>query len=161
MRGRNQFIRSVVEKIFFCFGRVTVKTGFVYSSAWTLLGADQTVLRLLGADQTVLKTIGCGPDGFGDYWKRDRVYLTKVKDTRIRRVWCDKQDISKYMKIRSVLMKMVIYDTTSIKNAISICADFESVVTLGLAQIKKENNIVVATADFESVVMLVLAQVKR
>ncbi|KAL0072900.1 hypothetical protein J3Q64DRAFT_1692948 [Phycomyces blakesleeanus] len=62
------------------------------------------------------------------------------------------------MKIRSVLMKMVIYDTTSIKNAISICADFESVVTLGLAQIKKENNIVVATADFESVVMLVLAQ---
>ncbi|KAL0072902.1 hypothetical protein F4703DRAFT_1947944 [Phycomyces blakesleeanus] len=64
MRGRNQFIRSVVEKIFFCFGRVTVKTGFVYSSAWTLLGADQTVLRLLGADQTVLETIGCGPDGF-------------------------------------------------------------------------------------------------
>ncbi|KAL0072876.1 hypothetical protein F4703DRAFT_1800177 [Phycomyces blakesleeanus] len=64
MRGRNQFIQGVIEKIFFCFGRVTVKTGFVYSSAWTLLGVDQTVLRLLGADQTVLETIGCGPDGF-------------------------------------------------------------------------------------------------
>ncbi|KAL0072861.1 hypothetical protein F4703DRAFT_1947976 [Phycomyces blakesleeanus] len=47
--GRNQFIQGVIEKIFFCFGRVTVKTGFVYSSAWTLLGADQTVLTPLYA----------------------------------------------------------------------------------------------------------------
>ncbi|OAD69741.1 hypothetical protein PHYBLDRAFT_171770 [Phycomyces blakesleeanus NRRL 1555(-)] len=90
MRGRNQFIRGVVEKIFFCFGRVTVKTGFVYSSAWTLLGADQTVLGLLDADQTVLETIGCGPDGFGDYWVRTRRFwrLLGADQTVLETIGC-------------------------------------------------------------------------